>query len=165
MDRGSEQCGVYRRTFLRCSLCVVKAEGTGAVRCKRWHRPRGQSHRVSARGSALFAYVLRQRRATADAHRGRRSSGSHKRICLARLAMRHVGHMCAARCIRRHRPDGKYGPVPSRGSSFLCTYEFWTTTSAHRVDAHQRLSASGFRNPFTMGYTFGAYAASGGGSA
>jgi hypothetical protein len=116
----------------------------------------------------VFATVLRQRRTRrsrieVDAHRGR-----NERVCSARAAVRHVGRVCAARCIRRAPSRRTYGPDPSRGSSFLCAYEFWTATNAHRSDAHRRtsgLSASGFRYPFTMGYTFGACAASGGGSA
>ena len=136
---------------LRCSLCVVRAKGTGAIRCIRWHRPRGQSHQVSARGSALFATVLRRRRAQrsrigVDAHRGR-----DERICLARLAVRRLGHMCAVRCIRWHRPDGQYGPVPARGSSFLCTYGFWTATNAHQGQRTSESIGIGFPLPLHDG--------------
>ena len=143
---------MYRRVFLRCSLCVVRAEGTGAVRCTPWHRPRGKSHRVSARGSALFAHVLRQRRAAAGARRGRRSSAHllvasrcapwepYVRRSVNPFAPSRRGYMARAhfRLVVRH-------------FSALLALEFWTTTYAHRGQRTSESIRIGFPQPLHDG--------------
>ena len=136
MDRGSDQSPVRRAQtcVLRCSLCVMRAKGTGAVRCKRWHHPRGRSHHVSARGSALFATILRQRRAAAGAHRGRRSSGSIRAHLLG-----------AARCApcRPYVRRSVHSLAPSRRAIWPGSGP-WLVVSLHLwiLDSDERASGS-----------------------
>ena len=143
---------MYRRMLLRWSLCVVRATGTGAVQCTPWHRPRGQSHHVSARGSALFAHVLRQQRAAAGAHRGRRSSahllvaarcapcGPYVRRSVHPLAPSRRGYMARARF-----------RLMARRFSTLLTFEFWTATYAHRGQRTSGSISIGFPQPLHDG--------------
>ena len=138
--------------LLRWSLCVVRATGTGAVQCTPWHRPRGQSHHVSARGSALFAHVLRQQRAAAGAHRGRRSSahllvaarcapcGPYVRRSVHPLAPSRRGYMARARF-----------RLMARRFSTLLTFEFWTATYAHRGQRTSGSISIGFPQPLHDG--------------
>jgi hypothetical protein len=116
----------------------VRLEKSGA-QCHRQQRLDRQRLSLGSSGQ-------QRARIGVDAHRGR-----DERICLARLAVRRLGHMCAVRCIRWHRPDGQYGPVPARGSSFLCTYGFWTATNAHRGRRTSESIGIGFPLPLHDG--------------